>query len=153
MISTLEIHGESRTAKIVPQAAFLVTPVLASSSQDKNRLLRFTERIRHDAIDENASPEARLLFDAKQRGQSPQGVTRQGDIRHIQCANERALVVSVQALQFVYDEFQVTQASGDGKLHCLTIASQYISEMATKDRLDKTPIEELDGCRLVRVID
>src|SRR5438094_8867053 len=48
---------------------------------------------RHDAIDENASPEARLLFDAKQRGQSPQGVTRQGDIRHIQCANERALVV------------------------------------------------------------
>src|ERR1700687_2104505 len=105
MLCATKIYGESRPSQFAPQAALLRTPLLVSCGQDKNGCLDCAGgTVGHDAVKNDGRPEARLFFDAKDCSQTSQRVTRKSHAGQVQLANERALGVSVQALQFIHDE-------------------------------------------------
>src|ERR1035437_10630765 len=109
--------------------------------------------MRHETVDDDTGLKAWLLFDSQKSSRPAHRVTRDGDTGHIQFACEWTVHLHIQALKFVYHEFQIFEPNRRGEGQRLVIAFQFASEVAAKNRRDKPTARKFDRCRFVSVID
>jgi hypothetical protein len=65
--------------------------------------------ILQDTIDNDSGLEAWHRCKSENCGQSAQGVTRKGDVGHVQLAGKQPIGASIQAIQLINDKIQVLQ--------------------------------------------